>query len=418
MREAKRELCNMRSPFATTASRAYRVGMLCTVAGALSCTASRELAEVPCQPQSAVVSLSDSVEFDSIGTVLEQNGNSQFVLDGKTGELFLMRSDSTRAERVLRRGAGPAEVASPGMLMRTSRDTILLFDVLRRRFLAIDSAGVGRGALSWIQNASGAFALVNQPTPFAADADGRVFAFAPADRFRRDSVAVLRCHVGGSTTCDTSGFVKRALLDEQPTARPGRAPQRAFVVGSLPRRGLLGVNTSGELLAISAVDLGVYVRDSHGGWQRRATLPNVRTPVSLEEWNQIVADDSLRTSRTLADGLAVAKSQGLEISAIPKELRTIERSQTRPKWYPPFSHATAHVSPDGAIWIERGHAQGAEYTVSAIRPDLTLQCVRLPANTRLVGAGTRTLFVAESAENGLEHVRKYSLPRERQESER
>jgi len=351
------------------------------------------------------------MEFDSIGTVLAQDDNSQLVLDGRTGELFLMNSAPVRRERLAGRGPGPSEIQSPGVLLRVSRDTAVLFDVMSRRFLLIGSAGVGTQTIPWMKEASGAFALITQPTPFAADKDGHVFAFALADRFRNDSTAVLRCTLGDRTTCDTSGFVRRALLDDQSVAKTARAPRRAIVVGNPPRRGLLSANNRGELIGISAVDFGVYLLDSSGTWQRRASLPEERTPVSLAEWNEIVADDSLRASRTLADGLAVAKSQGLEISAIPKELRTIERSEARPKWYPPFSPGAPRVGPDGTVWIERGHAQGEAYTVSAILPDWKLQCIRLPANTRLVGAGIRSLFVAESAANGLERLRRYALPR-------
>lgn len=352
------------------------------------------------------------ITFYAITSVVEIADSSVFVVNASDADVHLVRWSPLSIRRVIRTGRGPQEVTAPGELLRVSRSTFELFDVSTRRFLAIDSSGrVGTGR-QWLSGSPQEFSAIYQPTPFAADSLGNVFAYALADRRQQQVFAITRCaspHDSRAAVCDTAARIPVAML-ESPTAK---TVVKQMTVGMLPPMGTFTVDVGGRVLVYGASDLAVHTNTAAGGWTKLATLPEIRVPVTAMAWEQIVATDSARTMEVVNHGVAAFLAAGGSLSEIPIGERSVVRSSERPTWFPPFARRHPLSGSDGHIFLERGHADGAAHVVTELAPDQTARCISMPSATRLVGVGRAYLYSAKATRAGDELLQRHPRLRER-----
>lgn len=349
----------------------------------------------------------NAIPFDSIGAVMELSDASLVVVNAKASEISLVRWNPNTVSRLVGKGRGPNEVTAPGALLKVNSSAVELFDISERRFITIDSSGrVGSGR-RWLGGRSG-MSVLFQPTPFATDLRGNVFAYAIADFRLREFVSVLRCSALTEIPCDTAAMLPVRMMQ---VPHKKTAMKSKFVVGELFTNGVFTVNVSGRVFIFSASDLGVYSPTDGGEWIKVATLPVVKTAVTEGEWERIVAKDSVLTQQVINSGLETARSQGLNPAKIPLELRTFQRSDEQPEWFPPFTDRPPLNGADGSVFIERGHAEGAVHVVTVLSRDLSLGCIQIPISTRLVGVGRQYLYTARVSDDGMEFVQRHHWSR-------
>ena len=83
-----------------------------------------------------------------------------------------------------------------------------------------------------------------------------------------------------------------------------------------------------------------------------------------------------------------------------------------PAVMPPFPAAAAVVAPDGRLWVLRTRAHDdaiPSYDVFDGRGQLA-ERIALPRQTRLVGFGARTVYLARKDDDDLQYLQRYRLP--------
>jgi hypothetical protein len=82
-----------------------------------------------------------------------------------------------------------------------------------------------------------------------------------------------------------------------------------------------------------------------------------------------------------------------------------------PAVLPPFLPDAVHFAPDGTLWVERAVAASSATTFDLIdRSGRVTSQVMLPAHTRLVGFGNKTVYTVRIDSDDLEYLQQHARP--------
>jgi hypothetical protein len=347
--------------------------------------------------------------FSRINGLRELADGRLIIFDSREKTLQLIEPATGAARPISREGRGPGEFLTVNSLFPLPNDRTLLTDSGNRRFLRLGPDGAVLETIGLPDLIEGSPAAA-EPSMMRELSSLSLILARGVDRLGRlyfqhlslgrpghptppaDSAAVLRWTIGGATV-DSVGWVgiegssvvwaPREAWQVAPDGRIIRAipnPYRVIVVDSAGR------GTAGA--AVSYTPIRVQEAD-------RAQVRNERAG-RMSQMGQMMRAEL---------GARGAVGSGGAAPSLP----AIEFAETKP----PF-HGTepVAVTPDGQIWVHRSRAFGDEvpnYDVFDSAGRLQRRVV-LPARSRLVGFGARTVYVARLDDDDLEWLQKYARP--------
>ncbi len=347
-----------------------------------------------------------STQVDSIAGVVIVGDSVVFVLDGQSGKLWRSALNSPDARLVASHGEGPAEIhlargllAWPdgGVLVVEWDGSLLQFNthgrfVDRHRSAADRGSGHVERQLNWI----------------ASDRQGGIYGFSPFERATADSIRIVRCTLNADASCNTVAVASRRFLD--PPRKAQISNGKGFSVGTPSSVGQIAVASDGRRLLVSSVSLSVLSTAEDIVFAHIASLERVAVPVTEQDWEDLVAADSMRTAKVIQEGLAVAIASGAKLTDIPQGLRRIARASERPTEFPQLQNSVPLQSPVGSVWIERGHAQRATYRIDILDSLNRYSCRRVPARARIVAVGKDVIVMAIRDAVDVETLRAFGVP--------
>ena len=115
------------------------------------------------------------------------------------------------------------------------------------------------------------------------------------------------------------------------------------------------------------------------------------------------------------DASASNRGNAKKVPAIPPDIRALldDKGMTWPSTVPPFSANAANVARDGTLWVLRTRAHDDSiptYDLFGARGQLTGR-IALPKNTKLIGFGNGTVYLARKDDDDLAYLQRYRIPK-------
>jgi hypothetical protein len=364
--------------------------------------------------------------FTSITTVRELSDGRVLVNDRMEKTLQLLNLERGSGETVGRVGNGPGEYGIPGRLFALPGDTTLLADALNLRYLvilpggkpgtsfALDDGGDDRRmvGLATAIDYYAHFYFVNDrygprgASGFSEERD-QVVLRRSRGRVAVDTIAVLGIPAGRRTAT-------RSLPGGRVFAYTNRplAPEDAVAFAS-----------DGRVAIVRAGDYHVEWIGVDGRRTRGPPVPYQPVRISDAEKKAFIEGQTRPGSIIVmgpgGGGGAVAPpassggSGPPQGKAAPMSRALFDDADIGwPAVMPAFLAGAAVVAPDGRLWVLRTRAHDdpiPTYDVFDDRGHLS-ERIALPAHTRLVGFGSRVVYLARKDDDDLQYLQRYRLP--------
>jgi sugar lactone lactonase YvrE len=338
-------------------------------------------------------------DLSSISGVRELPDGRLLLSDFREPALHLVDLRTGASTRIGREGTGPNEYQQPGGIYPGRGDTSLVLDRSQWRVLLVTGVGRIAGMRSVaLQGTTGSSSAdVDRQR---LDASGSAYFVDPGSMFAR-----LR----GAGSSDSAALwrfdAERQRADTLVMLRQQESRVLSAVGNVVRSQGVLfspadgwGVSPAGRVAVVRAVPYRVDWIERNG----RITMGPV-TPFTVLK---VTDEDRQAVANRNRQGVGIGTSGGGRVSS---PSGTALFADTKP----PFSPDDIIVSPDGNVWVGRllpANAPRVVYDVfdgSGVRIDR----VELPARSRVVGFGTRAVYVNERDADDLPHLRKYALSR-------
>lgn len=362
-----------------------------------------------------------SEPFSQISGIRELKNGNVIVADSrdKTIQLIDFKGE---AKRIGREGSGPGEYGMPMAVFAAPGDTTFVFDVLNSRYLVIDPSGkavstfmmpsaapsapdAGRGRGRGIAGIGLGFAQ-------GIDATGRLYFRAPVIRFGNekpatvDTTPVLRWDRRTSRV-DTVGLLFSPAV--QPTiTRGGGGGGGDEVRVSVRMGGGATPFASSDAYAVTPTgDVAVVrARDYHVDWITRGRTVS-GAPIPFEKVRVTEQDKKAwADARRNATGIMMTNDNGnrrVQSAPVPQDGPPPEF----PEFKGPFASSVA-AAPNGRVWVQKNMPFGSPPTYDVIdQSGKVVSRVVLPKNTRLLGFGTGTVYLARTDDDDLQYVQRY-----------
>lgn len=327
-----------------------------------------------------------SEEFTRIGTLRELDDGRVLIVDEGDNRLVIADLGRDVVRPLGRVGKGPGEFTQAGRLVALRADTTLLVDVGDRRWLMLagDSIVATWGPTDPLV-AAAAGALIgadtlgrihaSQPLPFAELGAGR-------RRIQRLHLLIHRQDLRADTIGEVRGFTLASSESVVGTTRRVATFQLVFSVADQAQ-----LFPDGWLAIARQAPYHVEWRDPAGAITRGRTIPYTAVRVDgaeKERWADGIRRDN--------PGAAIDVSTVMFADELP-----------------PFTSIALVALPDGRLAIRRHPSRrepGVEYDI-VDRAGARVQRLVLPAESRIVGSGRASIYVATKDEDGIERVARH-----------
>jgi hypothetical protein len=302
-------------------------------------------------------------------------------------------------------GGGPREFRLPAQLFPLGGDSTLLVDVGNQRFAVIGPDLAIHRTLPALAG-SRSYPV----SPRAADAAGRLYFGIPpwvlgAEAPPGDSVDVACWDPRGGDV-----RIVARLKGHQPPSwakegRPRRTPGIPMV-GFAPQDAWT-VAPDGRMAVVRSGDYHVEWLETGGGVRRGPSYAYPTLPVTDADKRAFVVaflQSSPMSGRGADGGLGHTPGEFQTAEHIAQGIRTNEFAERHPY----FRAGGAWMAPDGALWVERSVATGAEPVLDVFDgAGRLVRQVTLPAGRRLVGIGREVLYAVSTDADGLQTLERY-----------
>lgn len=333
--------------------------------------------------------------FSSIGGVRELSDERLVVLDELELTVFVVDFARQSIAMIGRNGAGPGEYGWPSQLFRFPGDTTAIRDGQHARLVMLVPGGT-QGATSSLEGRSPNDPISGIPAVAGTDATGRLFGYALSPD--GSGARVLRWRRSGSQV-DT---VAKLELNTGPAPAPGLSTP----VGPYSAETSWAVAPDGRVAVIHPQPYSVDLMMPGAAAIKGKPLAHreVRlTEAHKEEWRKF--------ARTPKVGLAITGAAGNYVSTAQKVVRPFREPTTWPSTLPPFLPGAGQFSGSGDLWIRRTADSAVKILYDVVDSAASLKGqVRLPASTRIVGFGIRSIYVARVDPDGLHYLQRYADP--------
>lgn len=335
-------------------------------------------------------------EFSEAFSARELKSGELLVTDRREREFFMISADGKGIRGIGRAGDGPGEYRVPGWLMALGGDSTVLTDLQSGRWLIYAGATFVRALTRADPAVSRLRAL-----PGGADNQGRALAFVGINRPGTQRMYGTEF----PSVADTVGFV---LVDR----RTGRPDTVARGVGGYVGPSNDVRRTSGGQVIVHILNGALVTHDQAILFPDGALAVVTVAPYGVR-WLTRDARGRFASGpwRRLPDE-EIRVNDAEKAFAMRKYWRSDYTVEEMPHWparLPPFLERALLPGPDGSVLVAR--------TTSANHPeprydvvDRTGRLVRqlqLPANSRVVATGVRSLYVVRVDEDGIERLERH-----------
>jgi hypothetical protein len=351
--------------------------------------------------------------FTRISSVRELPSGKVLVADAQDKVVQLVDLASGTMMKVGREGQGPGEYSIPATLLALPNGQTLLHDLLNRRFLVIDPDGKPG-------------AIVEMPRSGAADANGPVIAFGMFDvrgtddqgriYFQGppftapnlpplDSAAIMRWD-RMHPKFDTVGFLKLPAGGAQATARGNNVQVRIGGGKVWTPTETWDVTGDGRVARVVPSPYRVIWMGAAG----KATPGPVQayTPIKVTEADKNLFKENQRKNRPMT--ITIGGPGGGRAGPPPPN------AQQEPEFeetMPPFAgRGSVVTTPDGEVWVLRTRSASDQTPTYDVfdRTGALVKRVTLNPQSRVVGFGKGTVYVARTDEDDLQYLQRYARP--------
>ncbi len=346
-------------------------------------------------------------QFSGINGFRELSDGRVLVADGIDDAVLRVDLATGKIDTVGRAGPGPGEYKSPDGLFALPAGATLLVDLGNARMSVIDAAGKHRESFPIAQGQPGAGpGPVPLVFPRGTDSRGRIY-YQPVGG--GDSGVVVRWD-RAAARFDTVGRVKLPPLVTKTSGGPNNRNVRQQPA-PYPTQDSWAVAPDGRVAFIRAP---VYRVD----WvPATGSKPSLGKPIAATPVPVRAAEKKEYLAEVAANGLSVSiENNNGQVSMRFARGRREDDDEPEPdgmEWpetKPVFTGATA-VGPDGRLWVERSVGAGAARGYDLIGPaGEVVGRVVAPVGRRLVGVGTKGVYLRHVDADGVSYLERYDLP--------
>lgn len=352
--------------------------------------------------------------FTTISGLVELRDGRVIVADSRDKTLQLIDLSRGTATPVGRAGSGPAEWANPGRMFAIPGDTTLMLDVANGRFFVVHPDGKpgatrpidAIGPLSFGEflgvDPAGRVIILSDRRP-ARPGDGTV-GIADLLRYERHSGRV-----------DTLATLAQPKGEKSAAQVLPNGMLRMATNLPLAAQDLAAVGADGRVAIIRAAPYRIEWITPDG---RRVVGPDAEAPAIrvTDAEKEAFVRGQVRPGGILLVGPSGAPPQRQGRAAAPKLTsadfkRMMDPDMTWPAVKPPFMRGALHVAPDGRAWVHRSRAHDDSIAVFDVfdRSGRVVERVALPPQTRLVGFGRGSVYLARTDEDDLVWLQRVRL---------
>lgn len=387
-------------------------------------TAASLLGAVPVTAQAPLKTLTKpDVEYEEpftqINGIRELRDGRVIVSDVREKTVQLVDLKAGTAQKLGREGSGPGEYALPMRLLALPGDTSVVYDPLNRRFLVIGPDGKPGPFVSYEPESGGRLRIGTGAR--YTDARGRLYSAGPnfsigpnGEPTTADSAPIVRLDRTTRKT-DTLAWVATPPTTISTSRGQGGANVRVAAGGSNPfvEADDWAVTPDGRLAVVRAKTYRVDWFAPNG--------QKTSGPVIAYDKLKVTEDDkkAFRERRANGGGVAMVVTErrggdgGTSRSAgvAPPNVQLPEPTDW-PDLKPPFVGNAAFAAPNGTIWVLRTRPARDKIPTFDVfdASGKVVNRVAIPAETRLLGFGNGTVYLARSDEDDLQYLQRYKMP--------
>ncbi|HUQ81678.1 MAG TPA: hypothetical protein VM076_11090 [Gemmatimonadaceae bacterium] len=354
--------------------------------------------------------------FTQINGVRELRDGRVVVSDVREKTVQLVDFKAGTATKIGREGSGPGEYAMPLALLAIPGDTSLLYDPLNRRFLLIGPDGKAGKFAQYEDDGAGPIRISRVRY---TDTRGRLYSAGAGFSFgangaptSSDSAPILRLD-RATKKADTVAYIKIAPVSVSTSGGGQNVAVRAGGGNPFVSTDDWAVTPDGRVAIIRT-------KDYHVDWY----APNgqkISGPAIAYEKVRVTDDDkkAFRERRANGAGVSIAFGQRVGPGGVtqganvppPTNIQLPEPTDW-PDVKPAFTGNAAFAAPNGQVWVLRTRAAKDKIPTFDVfdQTGRVVSRVALPAETRLIGFGNGTVYVARSDEDDLQYLQRYRLP--------
>jgi hypothetical protein len=348
--------------------------------------------------------------FTQIGGVRELRDGRVIVSDPRDKTLQIIDLKSGKAEKIGREGSGPGEYSMPLAVTPLPNDSSAVYDPLNQRFLFVLPNGKPGGFYSMVTDGSPTRMMIGGLSGF--DRAGRVYFQGPSFRMTdegpqtADSAAITRLDLRTKKT-DTVAFVKVPPANTQVSGGRGNVQIRVGGGNPFSPQDAWIPMADGRVAIVSAADYRVTYVGANGA--RTAGSPIPYEKVKVTEADKQEVRDQFKRSAPIAITRSVGPGGAQTRAAAPGNIQMPEPTDW-PEFKAPFARQGLFATPNGELWVRKSLPAGQAPLFDVIDASgKVVGRVALPKDTRIVGFGNGTLYLAKFDEDDLQYLQRYRM---------
>ena len=390
-----------------------RQSILLALAAALAATSA-----VAAQGTARTLSKPDA-EYDEPFTVItsvrELRDGRVIIADAREKTVQIVDLAKGSAVAVGREGSGPGEYALPLRVLELPSDTSLVYDPFNQRFLIVHPNGKPGGFFS-LNDGEREGPRFGMGGPRGVDQRGRLyfqtpsFSVGPEGPRALDSAAIVRLD-RGTKKSDTIAFIKVPAANTQVSGGGGNVQVRVGLVNPFAAQDDWTVTPDGRIAIVRSSDYRMEYISPTGARVAGQPIKFDRVKVT-EADKKAIRDQRSRGGPTMMirEGGGVAGGAQREIATGGRAI-TLPEPTDWPEYKPPFPLQGVVAAPNGQVWVLRHRPANdpiPTYDVFDARGQVVGK-VALPKDTRLVGFGNGTVYLARNDADDLQYLQRYKL---------
>ncbi len=330
---------------------------------------------------------------------------------GETRIVLLDFAKGTAAP-ISRVGSGPLEYRVPGPIFAAG-DTLVMPDMMLRRFLLIDATGKVVGTKPMTAKSGDILAFVRLGRIVGIDKKGRFYSESRGMTLvegqmpkMSDTLALVRwSEIGVKGDTITTRVEPLAMPDMQ--GDPTKGVRIKVKVPPIVTPHLWDVSAVGGVVMLFPDYHTERVAES-GQRSVGPRIPHTLSPLTTQDRARVMkrtreeAEIGFKLGRSMV--AAASNGQGPKIDF--ELVEPVEWAKTKPAF------GAMHMAPDGRLWVSRTSAAFtdiAEYDVLDAKGQLVLR-VTMPPKVTLVGFGKGLIYTVRQDEDDLRFLQRHRLP--------
>lgn len=360
-----------------------------------------------------------SEPFTQISGIRELRDGRVIVNDVRDKTVQLIDMKTGTATKIGREGSGPGEYALPSRLLALPGDTSIVYDPLNRRFLVIGPDGKPGPFVSYEASEAGVGRARITMGARYTDARGRLYSAGPSFSIgpngaptSSDTAPIVRFDRATKKT-DTLAWIYTPTTTIRTSGGGSNVSVRVGGGNPFAAADDWAVTPDGRLAVVRTKDYHVDWYAPNGQRTSGPAVPYQKLKVTEDDKKEY------RERRASGAGTALIMTErvgpgGAQRSASVGAPTTVQLPEPTdwPEYKPPFTGSAAIAAPNGQVWVLRTRAAKDKIPTYDVfdASGRVVSRVALPADTRLVGFGNGTVYLARSDEDDLQYLQRYKLP--------